>query len=165
MRTYTLGEIVQYVPTLTKRQVQHYSAEGLIKPLERTTGTGQPRQYPREALVNAALIGALVKLHVGIATIKKIISMNPFPTDKDGNPIIEVQLEVETIPCGEKTVRDLYIFVRNGMVVRILPQTSMVTEEYRSNPGMGTALASYEGFEYDALLYLNLEKTFQSLPK
>lgn len=174
MRTFTLGEIVEYVPTLTKRQVQHFSAEGLIKPLERTTGTGQPRQYPRKSLLDAVLVGALVNVGVGIATIKQILDMDPFPINEEGTPIVTIKQEEIaasnidgdfSFPAEEKSLsRLLFIYLNQGSIVDIIPSTGF-SEVLDNSPGIGDLLAKHRGLEYDAMLYLNLEKALRNIPK
>jgi MerR-like DNA binding protein len=43
------------------RQVNHWTTEGYLSPVAESTGSGNPKNYPRSAIVKARIMGALVR--------------------------------------------------------------------------------------------------------
>ncbi len=168
METYTKKQIVELIPTLTPRQVQFYTDEGVITPLETKSGRGNVRRYTKENLYEFAVVGYLAKIGITVSTIRNIIELKPFAFIFGG--------KTPPSTTGEFTrynredflnglSQELIIFFQNGEVVLFSIQ------RFEGSSMSPLAIKRYcvlddgSKIKYDALIYLDLAEILKGLPR
>lgn len=179
MKIYTKKQIVELIPSLTLRQVQFYTEEGVVTPLEAKPGTGNARLYSEENLREFAVIGHLAKLGMTISVIKKVIEAKPF--------------SIEKIPDSIKNDKDyfkkklncdldfkfnydysLFIFFNKGELQQVVPLPNISFIQGKDKPMLLHIIENFVfgdfianrinvNLEYDAVIFCNVSKLIENL--
>lgn len=175
MKTYTRKEIVERIPSLTHRQIQFYTEEGVVKPVETKTGRGNARIYSEENLKEFAIIGHLAQLGMNISVIREVLKARPLDTE-----VIPAVLKsnkaksyFEKLDLGCNLNYSLFIFFNNGELQQVVPLPNISFDNEVESAGIldavsGVVFAKRAGklkpnLEYDALVYCNISKIIKSL--